>query len=210
VLAADLLQSAINKAFREHALQAPISPDFGMDYPVIQYADDTLIILPACSQQLSIMKAILDKYAQSTRLYINYGKFLLVPINLQENSTGAFAQQLGCSIGKMPFTYLGLPLGTTKPTVMDLMPLVDMNERKMSASYMMMAYSGRVTVINSLLTSIAMFAMSSLHIPPKILEHIEKLRRHCLWKKKRKERNVHLLLLGTKYAYQNKEVELVF
>jgi hypothetical protein len=130
------------------------------------------------------MKAILDKYAQSTRLYINYGKFLLVPINLQENSTGAFAQQLGCSIGKMPFTYLGLPLGTTKPTVMDLMPLVDMIERKMSASYMMMAYSGRVTVINSLLTSIAMFAMSSLHIPPKILEHIEKLRRHCLWKKK--------------------------
>jgi hypothetical protein len=52
---------------------------------------------------------------------------------------------------------------------------------------MMMAYSGRVTVINSLLTSIAMFAMSSLQIPPKTLEHIEKLRHHCLWNKKTEE-----------------------
>ena len=35
VLAADLLQSAINKALRDNLLQAPFSPDFGMDFPVI-------------------------------------------------------------------------------------------------------------------------------------------------------------------------------
>jgi hypothetical protein len=27
------------------------------------------------------------------------------------------AKTLGCSIGSMPFTYFGLPLGTTKPKV---------------------------------------------------------------------------------------------
>jgi hypothetical protein len=70
---------------------------------------------------------------------------------------------------------------------MDLMPLVDRIERKMSATYMMMYYSGRVTVINSLLTSIAMFVMCSIQIRPKILEHIEKLRRQCLWNKKTEE-----------------------
>ena len=84
----------------------------------------------------------------------------------------------------MPFTYLGLPLGTTKPSVLDLMPLVDRIERKMTANFMMLTYSGRVTVINSLLSSIAMFTMCSLHIPKKILEHIDKIRRHCLWDQK--------------------------
>jgi hypothetical protein len=37
VLAADLLQSIINKAFRQGLLKAPFSPDFGVDFPIIQY-----------------------------------------------------------------------------------------------------------------------------------------------------------------------------
>ena len=50
---------------------------------------------------------------------------------------------------------------------------------------MMMAYSGRVTVINSLLSSVAIYIMCSIKVPAKILlEHIEKIRRHCLWNKK--------------------------
>jgi hypothetical protein len=120
-----------------------------------------------------VMKDILDKYAASTGLHIDYSKSVVIPINLSDDTAVSMAQSFGCSIGQMPFTYLGLPLGTTRPTVMDLMPLVDRIERKMSATYMMMYYSGRVTIINSLLTSIAMFAMCSIQIPPKILEHIE-------------------------------------
>jgi hypothetical protein len=84
----------------------------------------------------------------------------------------------------MPFTYLGLPLGTPKPSVQDLMPFVDRIERKGSATYLMMTYSGRVTVVDSLLTSIANFTMCCIHINPNFLEHVEKIRRHCLRNKK--------------------------
>jgi hypothetical protein len=63
VLAADLLQSAINKAFREGLLRAPFPPDFGMDFPVVQYADGTLVIFPADIEQVLVMKNILEKYA---------------------------------------------------------------------------------------------------------------------------------------------------
>ncbi|MDD0473408.1 hypothetical protein PFI47_10730, partial [Streptococcus pneumoniae] len=38
-------------------------------------------------------------------------------------------------------------------------------------------------MIHSLLTSMDMFAMCSLQVPPRILEHVEKIRRHCLWNK---------------------------
>jgi hypothetical protein len=117
VLAADLLQSAINRAFRQGLLKAPFSPDYGADFPIIQYADDTLIIMPADTDQVRLMKEILEQYAMSTGLKINFHKSSLVPINLIENSAAIIADSLGCKIASMPFTYLGLPLGTTKPSV---------------------------------------------------------------------------------------------
>jgi retron-type reverse transcriptase len=162
VLAADLLQSAINKSFRQGILKAPFSPDYGMDFPVIQYGDDTLIIVPADQDQVRVMKDILEKYAQSTGLKINFHKSSMIPINISQERAHLFATFLGCSIATLPFTYLGLPMGTTKPTVQDLMPLVDRIERRVSANFILMSYSGRVTLINSLLTSIATFTMCSI------------------------------------------------
>jgi hypothetical protein len=158
-----------------------------MDFPVVQYADDTLVIMPADTTQILIMKQILENYALSTGLKINFHKSSLIPINLDHVSASGIAQLLGCNIASMPFTYLGLPLGTTKPTVQDLLPLVDRIERRVSATFMLMSYSGKVSLINSLLTSIATFTMCSIQLNPKILEHIEKIRRHCLWVKKNEE-----------------------
>jgi hypothetical protein len=143
--------------------------------------------MPANNAQIRIMKDILEQYALSTGLKINFHKSALVPINLSENSATVIADSLGCKVASMPFTYLGLPLGTTRPSVQDLMPLVDRIERRVSATFVLMPYSGKVSLINSLLTSIATFSMCSIQLHPKILEHIEKIRRHCLCVKKNEE-----------------------
>lgn len=163
------------------------------DYPIVQYADDTLIIMPACPLQVTAMKNILENYAQSTGLKINFHKSSLIPINLNNQSAQNMADLVGCKVATMPFTYLGLPLGTTKPTVYDLMPLVDRIERRISATFLMMSYSGRVTVVNSLISSIATFSMCSIQLNPKILEHVEKIRRHCLWNKRTEGEKGHAL-----------------
>jgi hypothetical protein len=47
VLAAELLQIVINKAWIEGEITLPLDRSFGQDYPILQYADDTLIIFPA-------------------------------------------------------------------------------------------------------------------------------------------------------------------
>jgi hypothetical protein len=46
ILAADLLQSIVNKAYRMDILNHQLSKDYGQDSPIVQYAEDTLIILP--------------------------------------------------------------------------------------------------------------------------------------------------------------------
>jgi hypothetical protein len=47
VLAADVLQATINKAYIENLLRTPIPNPFGHDYPIVQYADGTTVIIPA-------------------------------------------------------------------------------------------------------------------------------------------------------------------
>lgn len=114
VLAADILQSLINKAWREGHLQLPIDQPASADFSVIQYADDTILILPAESEQLLTIYQHLESYARAAGLKINFHKSQLVPVNVVPEKTSELATVLGCQVGSMPFTYLGPPpLGTT-------------------------------------------------------------------------------------------------
>jgi hypothetical protein len=83
VLAADLLQSIVNKTFQAIILKHPLSKDFGQDYPNVQYADDTLVILPADAVQLWTLKGLLRSFADSMGLKVSYNKSFLVPINVE-------------------------------------------------------------------------------------------------------------------------------
>lgn len=60
VLAADLLQAAINDAHRRQMIELPIPARGAEDYPVIQYADDTILVMPACSRPIQYMKHLLQ------------------------------------------------------------------------------------------------------------------------------------------------------
>nr|XP_051205325.1 uncharacterized protein LOC127319150 [Lolium perenne] len=64
----DVLQSVINTACEEGLLHLPIPQPASEDYPIIQYADDTIVVLPACPEQLQTIQSILQAFAQSTEL----------------------------------------------------------------------------------------------------------------------------------------------
>jgi hypothetical protein len=50
VLVADLLQSLVNEEHRRGIIQLPLPSSYGQDYIIVQYADDTLIIMPAIAR----------------------------------------------------------------------------------------------------------------------------------------------------------------
>ena len=95
--------------------------------------------MQACPVQAARMKAILEDYATSIGLKINFQKSTLIPINIDHRRACELAGVFGCSVGSMPFTYLGLPMGTTRPSVLDLMPLVHAVERKTSTALSLMS-----------------------------------------------------------------------
>jgi hypothetical protein len=78
IVVADVLQQMIRRAYREGVLLHPI--ENGAPLPVLQYADDTLLILHGTPQQATLVKALLDAFAMFTGLHINYQKSTFVPL----------------------------------------------------------------------------------------------------------------------------------
>lgn len=172
VLAADLLQSVINKAYHDNILQPPFPQHPSSPFPIVQYADDTLHSL----------KGILQIFSESTSLKVNYGKSCLVLINTSSERPSLVAEAFGCLVGNFPFTYLGLPLGITKPQVKDYAPLLCRIERRISASSQFLSYAGRLQLINSVVSSLPTYFLCSLKIPVTVIEGIDKYRKDCLWR----------------------------
>jgi hypothetical protein len=117
VLATDLLQAILNKAMSQGIINAPLNGMACPELSVIQYADDTLVVLKAKARELICLKALLQSFATSTGLKVNYSKSCMMPINMEGERLQHFASTINCKPGSLPFAYLGLPLGITKPSL---------------------------------------------------------------------------------------------
>lgn len=182
VSVAELLQIMVNQLFQNGILSAPLNIP-NTDFPIVQYADDTLLILRACPVQLAALKVLLETFAQATGLRVNYSKSSLLPVNVTHEQMEELAAVFGCAIGTLPFTYLGLPLGITKPTIQDLTPLVGLVERRLNSSARFLGYGGRLEFVRSVLSSLPNFFMCSLKIQKAIINICNRAQRHCLWAK---------------------------
>jgi len=83
----------------------------------------------------------------------------------------------GCQVGTFPFTYLGLPLGLTKPQVKYYAPLIYRVERRLSASAQFLSNASRLQLVNSVLSSLPTYYICSLKLPVAVVEAIEKYRK---------------------------------
>jgi len=181
VLAAELLQILVNRAASMDLLTTPI-PQPMADFPIVQYADDTLLLLQADARQLFFLKALLHSFAISTGLHVNYRKSHMYPIHITQEKLSHLAAMFGCDVGSMPFTYLGLPMGTTKPKFEDLTPMMDRVERRLSACSTWLSYSGRLQMVNSAITPITTYVMCTIKLPKGVIDNIDRARKQCLWR----------------------------
>lgn len=181
VLAAELLQYVVNDALHQGYLKLPLA-QLTNDFHNVQYADDTILIVEADVNQLIHLKGLLQSFATSTSLLVNHSKSSMIPINVHSERLAVLASAFGCAIGSMPFTYLGLPMGTTKPRMEDLTPLMDRMERRLSSCSSLLSYSGRLEMLNSAITPITTYAMCTLKLPVGVLDNLDRIRKQCLWR----------------------------
>jgi hypothetical protein len=80
----------------------------------------------------------------------------------------------------MPFTYLGLPLGTTRTSVEVFLRFFNKIEMRMMGMSKMLSYQGRLILVNSVLSALPTFYMCALKIPINLFEQVDKYRKHSL------------------------------
>lgn len=109
-----MLQRLCCLHYQNGTLQHPLGTD--RFFPVLQYADDTLIIFKGDLEQAMIIKDILASFSAFSGLTINFHKRMLVPISVDASVASEIAHLLGCPISSTACTYLGLPLSLNKIT----------------------------------------------------------------------------------------------
>lgn len=96
VLVADFLQTIINKAKDLVLLRLPLQQRCGKYISIIQYADNTIMVMEACPRQLFFLKAMLNSFAESTGLRVNYKKSNIYPIIVLEQKMELLANTFQC------------------------------------------------------------------------------------------------------------------
>ena len=107
---------------------------------------------------------------------------MMVPVNVDEAKLDILSRTLGCTKGNLPFTYLGLPLSLTRPTVADYCPLVSRCEHQLVSISSFLSQAGRLRLTNTVFSALPTFAMSTYLLPKTVIKQIDKFRKHCLWR----------------------------
>jgi mannosylglycoprotein endo-beta-mannosidase len=100
---------------------------------VLQYADDTLILLKGDLHGVQVLKGILDDFAAATGLRINFSKSSAVPICMEDQLIAQCISALGCKQETFPQTYLGLPLSVNKLSVAAFDPCIAKVDRYLAS-----------------------------------------------------------------------------
>lgn len=109
------------------------------------------------------------RFGESTGLKVNYAKTVMVPINITQSKLQHLALTFGCDMGSLPFTYLGLPMGLSKPKAIDFSPMVSRCERRLAATSAMLNQAGRLEVTNSVLSALPTFGMSTFLLQQSVI-----------------------------------------
>ena len=129
------------------------------------------------------MKFTLICFEAVSGLSINWAKTCLVGVNLPEEVVGAWADLLGCKAGSFPITFLGMPLHFRKTSYSDWVPVIDRIQGRLAGwKAKTLSRGGRLTLVNSVLTAMPVYFLSSFRVPDGVRRKIDTLRRRFLWK----------------------------
>lgn len=133
----------------------------------LQFANNTIIFLKANQDNVKRMDLCLEIFQVILGLKVG--------VNVEENVLLCFVDLMGCSVGKWPIKYLGMPLGGN-PRVVAFWDLVVKRFLKglhLRRSYI--SFGGRIMLIKGALSNIPNYYISLFMMSIKVECVIEKL-----------------------------------
>ena len=146
--------------------------------PVLQYADDTLILVRAETEDVINLRNILDSFSEATGLRINYHKSIAVPLHVPDTKLRRLLKVLQCQPAQFPQVYLGLPLSNVKLNLNAFAPLIAKVDRRLSGwKALLLNHAGPLVLVNSVLDGLPAHLMSAVLLPAGTIDALGKRRR---------------------------------
>ena len=157
------------------------------------FADDTLVFCQDSAEHMVYLSRVLVWFEALSGLKINLEKSSIFPVGPVGDVEG-LALDLGCKIGALPATYLGLPLGEWGNTAVVWDRVEERFHKKLALwKRHYISKCGWLTLIRSTLSNMPTYLMFLFHIPRGVKLRLEKIQRDFLWGGGSSERKLHLI-----------------
>ena len=165
----------------------------GLEISHLLFANDTLVFCEATSSQITHLSWLLMWFEAISGLKINLDKSELIPVGRVSNVV-ELASVIGCKVGVLPTTYLGLPLGAAHNSMV-AWDGIEKRFRKRLALWKKQHISkgGRLTLVKSGLASLPIYFMSLFRMSRRVRLRLEKIQRDFLQSGRALESKPHIV-----------------
>ena len=191
---ADALATLLRKATEAGHIKGVLGHLIPGGISHLQYADDTLLLFQPDLHSVATIKALLISFELMSGLKINFHKCEVMPMGLEPSDSRRIADQLNCKLGKLPFTYLGLPLDAKRITIDGWAPLwTKVGGRVCPWRGKFLSSAARLVLTNASLSSLPQFAMGLFLLAEGVHAKMDTPRSRFFWEGAGPKRKYHMV-----------------
>lgn len=156
VLAAEVLTQMFLRAQEVGALDGFQVSNLGVGYPILQFADDTLVFTNGNLLEARVVKNTLLWFEACSGLKVNTTRTMLYEVNKVRELDGVL-NLWNCKQGSFPDVYLGLPLGAKSRCVAVWDPLTERFRCRLALWKRRYLSKGEIGVVKSILQNLPVY-----------------------------------------------------
>jgi len=134
-------------------------------------------------QNVWAIKVILRCFELVSRLRVNFFKTKIGGLGLGVILLKEFSNILNCKHMKIPFLYLGMPIGGNPRNNQFWQPMVDKVRSRLSSwKGKLISMPGRACLIKSVITSQSLYFLSFSKVPKSVSNKLIRIQRNFFWR----------------------------
>ncbi|KAJ9557516.1 hypothetical protein OSB04_012130 [Centaurea solstitialis] len=182
IIAIEGLIAAIKEAARKRLFKGITLPNNGPTISSLHYVDVAIFLGVWNEGNIKNLMKILWWFHLASGLKINWNKSTLMGVKVLSPDLSCVVADLGVREGKIPFNYLGFPIGASMSKVTSWNPLIEKFRCKLSTwKSHNLSFGGKITLCKSVLGSLGVFLFSLYKAPTGVLRKLESLRMNFFW-----------------------------
>lgn len=148
----------------------------------VMYANDIMVFYKGSKRNIAALMNLFQEYAIASGQLLSLGKCKYYTGSMAVSRILQLNAFLGFSVGRLPFTYLGVPIFKGKPKAIHLKPIVDKIKTKLASwKGALLSVMGRFQLVKSIIHVMLVYSFHVYAWPVSLLKTLDKWIRNFIW-----------------------------